>query len=192
MTGLSLDPDKRRVQLNGLRPRQKGDPCLNPGGRPRLKPVRQALLEAAFIEGTTKDRYTELAEVIWENALKGDLAFIVFLTDRIEGKVPMRAEVSGPDGGAIETSPVMSLTTDELRRLVSTAALQIEANDAPYIEGTARELPPGGNSPLRYDTRNDSAGDDQAAPAATAVNPAAIHLDDPLWRNPPRGRARGR
>jgi hypothetical protein len=82
----------------------------NPGGRPRKKPLTDALREYL-------DDPKNLARVITamdKRIRKGDIRAIKELIDRVEGKVSQRVELTGEDGEAIQVADVRAKLFDKL------------------------------------------------------------------------------
>ena len=96
----------RQPNLNtsGLRPWQPGQ-SGNPGGRPKKLPITDALRElvdkGAVPQKKAATLAGQLAQQLVRAALKGKMAPLVEVIDRIEGKARQRIEQSGPDGGPI-------------------------------------------------------------------------------------------
>lgn len=96
----------RQPNLNtsGLRPWQPGQ-SGNPGGRPKKLPVTDALRELVDKGAVPKKKAAtlagQLAQQLVRQALKGKMAPLVEVIDRIEGRARQRIEQSGPEGGPI-------------------------------------------------------------------------------------------
>lgn len=76
----------------------------NPRGRPR-ESVREELRRLARKkrpDGTTN--VTAVASKAWELAAAGSIKAIVFVTEQIDGKVPMPLEHTGPEGAPISVT----------------------------------------------------------------------------------------
>jgi hypothetical protein len=96
----------RQPNLNttGLRPWQPGQ-SGNPGGRPKKLPITDALRELVEKGAVPRKRAAtlagQLAQQLLRQALRGKMAPLVEVIDRIEGKARQRIEQSGPEGGPI-------------------------------------------------------------------------------------------
>lgn len=109
----------------------------NPGGRPKMKPITDALrsiLDHPYtgpgclkkFKGYTNAQAIAAKQI--EIAIqKGDTRAVVEITDRVEGKVPQ--QVTGRGGGAVE----VSFTTPEENEAAITAILN-EAFNGPDEE----------------------------------------------------------
>ena len=90
----------------------------NPGGRPKAKPFRDALMLALMEKGEQpfetkgKNRLRLVAEALIAKAMIGDTAAAKEVADRTDGKVPQG--IVGDD----EHSPVRTVTRIELVDLV--------------------------------------------------------------------------
>jgi Family of unknown function (DUF5681) len=80
----------------------------NPNGRPRGRSIEarlRELLERTEINGKPlpggKQVADLVAEALLKGALKGEIRHLQELLNRIEGKVPDRHTVAGPDGGPV-------------------------------------------------------------------------------------------
>jgi Family of unknown function (DUF5681) len=113
----------------------------NPGGRPKKKPITDALRQLLEQEYSGKEkRFKGLSNVcvlalrMFELAMSGDLRAFQEIADRVEGKVATRQEYCGPDGGAIpwlemsreesERRLTILLTKEGLERLLSKSTNQ--------------------------------------------------------------------
>jgi ribosomal protein L17 len=76
----------------------------NPGGRPRRKPLTEALelLLQETDPRTKKQNLVLIIEALVKKAKKGDTTAIRETLDRVEGKTVQ--PISGPEGGAIPVS----------------------------------------------------------------------------------------
>lgn len=107
----SSDPTKRKRQLANLRPPIAPGEVLNPEG------INGRPISAAILRRATPENVDKLSEVSWRLALKGTPWFVQFVTERSEGKVADKQELSGP-GGAPLPGGLDGLTADELRELL--------------------------------------------------------------------------
>jgi hypothetical protein len=92
----------------------------NPGGRPKSKPFKEALMMEALAaergepcvapEGSLRWNARQLLE-------RGDVPAIREIADRLDGKVTQA--ISGPDGGPIPTVDLTKLSDDDLDKLES-------------------------------------------------------------------------
>lgn len=75
-------------RIENLRPFQPGQ-SGNPGGRPKTKPITDAIKErlARISPDDPRTDAQRLADVIVDGALGGDIQFIKELLNRVEGKV---------------------------------------------------------------------------------------------------------
>jgi hypothetical protein len=105
---------------SGLRPFQPGQ-SGNPGGRPKKQPVTDALRElieqGAIPKARPETLADQLARQLVRQALKGKLAPLVEIIDRVEGKARQRVEQSGPDGGPIPLE--LPGTREEVERRIN-------------------------------------------------------------------------
>jgi hypothetical protein len=98
-------------RIENLRPWPRGV-SDNPGGRPRKRPISdeiERLLQGEAPNASGKTYATALAEVLLNQALKGDLRAIAEVANRVEGK-PLQAV-------DLDVSPhqdLESLTDDEI------------------------------------------------------------------------------
>jgi hypothetical protein len=81
------NPTPTPENLRPWKPGQSG----NPGGRPKKRPVSEEL--ASLLGENDGAASKALAKVLLREALKGDIAFVRELLNRIEGKVPDKVEV---------------------------------------------------------------------------------------------------
>jgi hypothetical protein len=90
----------------------------NPGGRPKTKPFKDALMMEALAAERGEDCYAKRGSLRW-NARQllemGEVASIKEIADRLDGKVTQG--ISGPDGGPIQTVDLTNLSEDDLTRL---------------------------------------------------------------------------
>lgn len=75
-------------------PFTKGDPNINRNGRPRKENCVTDILKQKLPPD-------KLAELLTEQALKGNNSIIQHIYDRYEGKVPDKHEITGDDGGEL-------------------------------------------------------------------------------------------
>ncbi len=78
---------------------QKGE-SGNPGGRPKTKPWTDALREAVnkAVEGEDKTALELIAERVIDEAVKGDMAAVKEIANRLEGRPPASITIKGdPD-----------------------------------------------------------------------------------------------
>jgi ribosomal protein L17 len=89
-----------RIRPYQWKPGQSG----NPGGRPRRKPLTEALelLLQETDPRTKKQNLVLIIEALVKKAKKGDTTAIRETLDRVEGKTVQ--PISGPEGGAIPVS----------------------------------------------------------------------------------------
>lgn len=90
----------------------------NPGGRPKSKPFKEALLMEALSAERGEACVAKKGSLRW-NARKllelGEVPAIKEIADRLDGKVTQG--ISGPDGGPIQTVDLTNLSEDDLSRL---------------------------------------------------------------------------
>lgn len=90
----------------------------NPGGRPKSKPFKEALLMEALSAERGEKCIAKKGSLRW-NARKllelGEVPAIKEIADRLDGKVTQA--ISGPDGGPIQTVDLTDLSEDDLSRL---------------------------------------------------------------------------
>lgn len=90
----------------------------NPGGRPKHKPFKEALLIEALAAERGDDCVAKKGSLRWNARQlleKGEVAAIKEIADRLDGKVTQG--ISGPDGGPIQTVDLTNLSEDDLSRL---------------------------------------------------------------------------
>jgi hypothetical protein len=96
----------------------------NAGGRPKKTPITdalRALIEEPYggnqkrFKGLTNARV--LAITMYEQAIAGDLGAAKEIADRVQGKVAIRQELSGPDGSAIPWTSYADRSANEQRIL---------------------------------------------------------------------------
>lgn len=84
-----------------FKPGQSG----NPGGRPKDRPLTDALRRALALEIADKrkgkTKADQIAVALVNKAAEGDVPAYREIADRVEGKVPQAQEISGADGGPI-------------------------------------------------------------------------------------------
>lgn len=90
----------------------------NPGGRPKSKPFKEALLMEALSAERGEKCIAKKGSLRW-NARKllelGEVPAIKEIADRLDGKVTQA--ISGPGGGPIQTVDLTNMSTDDLDRL---------------------------------------------------------------------------
>ncbi|RWX78279.1 hypothetical protein EPK99_06505 [Neorhizobium lilium] len=90
----------------------------NPGGRPKLKPFKDALMMEALSAERGEKCIAKKGSLRW-NARKllelGEVPAIKEIADRLDGKVTQA--ISGPDGGPIQTIDLTNVSADDLERL---------------------------------------------------------------------------
>ena len=84
----------------------------NPGGRPRTRPMTNAL--KALLDKDDQKLLKGLVTVAAQKAIKGDFRFWKEIMDRSDGKVMELLDVTS-DGGGI--SPFPGLTAEQLAKL---------------------------------------------------------------------------
>jgi hypothetical protein len=102
-----------------FKPGQSG----NPGGRPKTKPITEALRELLASVGPVlgeKTNAQSLADRLLVMALNGDLSAIRELADRVEGKV--NTTFSGPDGGGIPLDLSLDKINERIAELLRTGS----------------------------------------------------------------------
>lgn len=106
----------KRGNVANLKPFQPGQ-SGNPGGRPKKKPITEALLELLNAEqGASKKTGAQLlAQVLYTQGLKGKVPAIVEVLDRIEGKATTVVQLAGEGGGPILHDSLQGKTLEELR-----------------------------------------------------------------------------
>lgn len=101
------DPDKTKPYRW-----KKGGPSPNPGGRPKRTPFTDAhreIAEATVKDLTIKDTdsvATAIAKALAREALKGKIQAAAEITNRVEGTVKQRLEVSGHEGEPLQFEDV--------------------------------------------------------------------------------------
>jgi hypothetical protein len=106
--------------LKNLRPAKKGE-VRNPKGRPpkrisltdNLKDELLRIPEGKINGVENKRTNAELIAIAWvRKMLKGDGVLIREALDRLEGRVKMSTELTGPGGGPIQASSEKKITLD--------------------------------------------------------------------------------
>lgn len=97
--GLSANQEKRKKQLANLHPVKKGDPSLNPSGRPKSKPFLDAIQK--HIKEHPED-VTAAIKAAFAQTKRGSFVHLRELADRTDGPVKQQVEHTGEDGGPIE------------------------------------------------------------------------------------------
>lgn len=75
---------------------KKGQPSPNPSGRPKRKPIEEALLEAL-----TPEEALSIATAVIKAAKKGNVKAFDSIADRVDGKVPHPVDLGSEDGGPL-------------------------------------------------------------------------------------------
>ncbi len=90
----------------------------NPGGRPKVKPFKDALMIEAKAAENGEPCEAKPGSLRW-NARKllelGEVPAIKEIADRLDGKVTQG--ISGPDGGPIQTVDLTNMTEEQLNAL---------------------------------------------------------------------------
>lgn len=81
--------------------------CPNPGGRPKKDRAQEIARE--IFEQNPEAVYKAMAKAL----LQGNAYAFSQLADRGYGKIPQKQEITGPDGGAIETSLKVSFVNPD-------------------------------------------------------------------------------
>lgn len=109
--------------------------CANPGGKPKQKPMSDALRYIAkqpFKEGKRiglpKNPTVEqaAARALWRKAIMGDVPAFKEIADRIQGKVPQAVVGGGIDEPPIQTEDI---SMKETARII--ASLLLSQRDEP-------------------------------------------------------------
>lgn len=90
----------------------------NPGGRPKSKPFKDALMMEALAAERGEKCYAKKGSLRWnarQLLIKGEVAAIREIADRLDGKVTQG--ISGPNGGPIQTVDLTNVSADDLDRL---------------------------------------------------------------------------
>lgn len=90
----------------------------NPGGRPKSKPFKDALMMEALAAERGEKCYAKKGSLRWnarQLLIKGEVAAIREIADRLDGKVTQG--ISGPNGGPIQTVDLTNVSADDLNRL---------------------------------------------------------------------------
>lgn len=95
-----------------FKPGQSG----NPGGRPKKRPITDAILKELRVKGPNgQDSHLQLA--VWklvQLAIAGDVAAFKELANRVEGTPVQPMEHSGPDGGEIVVRRYVGVDVEEV------------------------------------------------------------------------------
>lgn len=88
----------------------------NPGGRPSVKPWREALELAVNEEDpvTKKRKLRRIAEAVIDAAMAGDMTAAKEVGDRLDGKPRQETEISGSEGGPILIQEVRRVIVDAI------------------------------------------------------------------------------
>jgi hypothetical protein len=90
----------------------------NPGGRPKSKPFKEALMMEALAAERGEKCVAKKGSLRW-NARKllemGEVPAIKEIADRLDGKVTQG--ISGPGGGPIQTVDLTNMTEEQLNAL---------------------------------------------------------------------------
>ena len=92
----------------------------NPGGRPKSKPFKEALLMEALAAERGEKCYAKKGSLRWNARQllnKGEVPAIKEIADRLDGKVTQG--ISGPNGGPIQTVDLTNMTEEQLNALES-------------------------------------------------------------------------
>jgi hypothetical protein len=86
----------------------------NPTGKPKQKPLRDALLLAIKrVDKDDKIKLNAMAEALVEKALAGDVMAFREIADRVEGKVAQQTIVTGDeDGGPVRLEEIRRSIVD--------------------------------------------------------------------------------
>jgi hypothetical protein len=98
---LATENKGRNKGWDNLRPWQPGQ-SGNPGGRPKKKLIDEALAE--LLEAQDSAEAGELAKVLLAKAKDGDVRAAQLIAERTQGKPNQKVELTGKDGGAIDTT----------------------------------------------------------------------------------------
>ncbi len=79
-------------------------------------------------DGTKTKKLFALADALVDKAIKGDIAALKEIGDRLDGKAVQGVELGGPDGGPVEFSEV---STAEAARLILAALRDAEESRQP-------------------------------------------------------------
>ncbi len=102
--------------LANLKRPVKGGPSPNPSGRPK------DILTQALRRLVDDDEAKQLMRALLAECRDGNVKAMALAWERLEGKVTDKHELSGPDGAPLATgSPVVALSSDELRRILQVA-----------------------------------------------------------------------
>ena len=90
----------------------------NPGGRPKSKPFKDALMMEALAAERGEKCYAKKGSLRWNARQllnKGEVPAIKEIADRLDGKVTQG--ISGPNGGPIQTVDLTNMTEEQLNAL---------------------------------------------------------------------------
>jgi hypothetical protein len=94
----------------------------NPGGRPKTKPITDELRQLLDESYACRERRFKgqsnarvLAVRMFEIAIAGDVGAANQIANRLDGAVPVRQQLSGPDGGPIPWASYTDRTQNEKR-----------------------------------------------------------------------------
>jgi hypothetical protein len=119
-TGVQKDRSNATLTPEMIASQWKPGESGNPSGRPKTKPISDALRELLAEEyAGNEERFKGLSNAhvlavkLFEMADAGDLKALQEITNRLEGMAPQSLTMGGPNGGAI---PWLSLSRDENER----------------------------------------------------------------------------
>lgn len=99
----------------GLMPPWQPGQSGNPNGRPKSKPVRDALERVLSERGDDRKALDKAARAFLRRVAKGDVAAFKELADRLDGKVPQGHEGSD-DGPPIRVEKIERVIIDSPNR----------------------------------------------------------------------------
>lgn len=89
-----------------LKPFKKGQ-SGNPGGRPKWKHITEILKSEK-----NQEKLEEMVNVVFDLALKGDMRAVEYISDRLEGKVAHRLQVSPANDKPIKVFSIEGVDPD--------------------------------------------------------------------------------
>ena len=104
---------------------RKGEPSPNPSGRPKRKPIEEALLRAI-----TPEEATAVARAILKQAKRGNVGAFAAIRDTTDGRPAQQVELSGREGGPLELS-IAETIAERRRRVAEYREQRLKVNQSP-------------------------------------------------------------
>lgn len=81
--------------------------------------VRRAVMRRMEEAEGQPQKIERLADKVVDMGLDGDVSALKEIGDRLDGKPVAQSQISGPDGGPIETRSATDMTDDELAAIIA-------------------------------------------------------------------------